>query len=69
MQEQNKCTTCAGLIEAYLKKRKMTMYQFAHLIERDRSTVWLWLHDKKSPNRTTRQRIFEKTNGELDLIA
>lgn len=61
--------TCADILNDFMVKKDMTPKDLAELSERSIPTVSYWLRGIKSPSRTTRHRLFDKTHGELNLIA
>ncbi|WP_028880691.1 helix-turn-helix domain-containing protein [Terasakiella pusilla] len=59
------------LLKAYLKKKKITMLEFAARIDVNVSTVSRICRGVVVPSRSTMQRIFDETDGKVqpsDLV-
>ena len=52
-------------LEKWLKKNKLTVAQFADLIDARKATVYHWLSGHQVPGRILTKRVIESTNGEV----
>lgn len=60
--------TCADIIKEFLHQNNMSARDFAKYAGRSEGAVSLWLSNRRFPNSTSRKMLYDKSNGELNLL-